>query len=47
MEQICDIKAILVCEDIDSHQDYIEIGDRFEEGNVGNEDSWMLLALLF
>lgn len=46
MKDLRDADVVLICEDVDGHEDDVEVGDRFEEGDVGNENSGMIVALL-
>ena len=44
-ENIVDSNCPLVGEDVHCHQHDIEVGDRLQEGDVGDEDCWVLPAL--
>ena len=46
VKDLRDVDIVFICEDVDCHEDYVEVGDRFEEGDVSNENGGMIAALL-
>lgn len=46
VEDPCDVDVVLIGEDVDGHEDDVEVGDGFEEGDVCYEDGGMIAALL-